>query len=977
MRAQGIQGVSRKPDAGTLVNHLEKIDDVEDFTRLLASHPQLLGKRVVNELLQLQEHEGFGVAFRAMADLVVDARQDPEQAWREYRSVMAKAEACAQSLEAIAGEIDAAVERRQHEDVIRLTEEALSDARENGLGLQVGIFHMQRAQAYLTRPVGDRSRNLEEAIGEFQAALACSIGPEQSAEVLMHMAFAYLDRVVGDRADNLDHGVELLRAAMGQLTESSPPETWAIVRTNLATALLRRERGDRRENLMEAADLCRSALQYRAPERDGTDWAYTQLNLGSILQDLAEMDKAEPSDAIKAYESVIAQQARVEQKWLIGSAQYSLGRLYRRVASLDVESLVDADDTERSAMLDTGAELEAARKHLTSALELAHEAPDPLHRGRVLHELARVLADLDEEDEAIEVARQGFRIFRPTSDPRECAVLAGLLGDLLASRGEWDEAATVFRDGVAASDASFYGRLDTESRESEIRRVGNLQRFAAYAIARAGDALGAVLTLEGGRTRELRRRFGSVVAEDRFVKLPNDFRDAYSSALDELVATPLGGDGATSARHLQEVLTAIRSIPGFEDFDTTPQPEDLTAAVEPGWPLLYVNPTPYGTVLLRIYLDDGKAVVDAAFLEPTSLEVFMRLMAGDATEAPGLLDEDEAASYLAGISAISDKDIRDELEQALPWIGENLAKAVGDALHGVEASGVTLVACGPLSLAPLHAAPWLSRDQTHCLLDRFDIRYSPSALVTGVSLKREAGIPEERRLIALGNPTDDLRAAGPEIEEIAKHFANDDVLAAVGHEASSTFLSDHAQNATYLHLACHAGSNFFDPNDAGVLLSDGAMSPVQFSALPLSSRLTVFSACQTAISDIAQLPDEAVSIGTAALAAGSACAIATLWPVNDGATALLMVRLYKEVIDNALRPPEALRRAQLWLRDLTEEEEQTFLAAHSDLAAEFRRRLAEDDDVPGHRGAGMAFKGELDRPYSHPHFWAPFIAIGV
>jgi CHAT domain-containing protein/tetratricopeptide (TPR) repeat protein len=794
----------------------------------------------------------------------------------------------------------------------------------------------------------------------------------------MHMAFAYLDRVVGDRADNLDHGVELLRGAVDELTESSPPETWAIVRTNLATALLRRERGDRRENLMEAADLCRSALQYRSPERDATDWAYTQLNLGSILQDLAEMDKTKSDGAIEAYESVIAQGARIDQKWLVGSAQYSLGRLYRRAASPDVESLVDAEDDELDVMLDTRAELEMAREHLASALELAHEAPDPLHRGRVLHELARVLADLDEEDEAIDAARQGLRIFRPTSDPRECALLAGLLGNLLAFRGEWNEAAAVFRDGVVAANASFYGRLDTDSRESEIRRVGNLHRFAAYAIARAGDALGAVLTLESGRTRELRRRFGSVVADDQLLRLPNDLRSAYSSALDKLVATPLGNDSASSARHLQEVLAVIRSTPGFEDFDTTARPEDLIAAVEPGWPLIYVNPAPYGTVLLRAYLGDGGVVVDAVFLdEPSSLEVFMRLMAGDAAEAPDLLDEDQAASYLAGIAAVSDKDIRDELEQALPWIGEHLAKPVGDALLRVEASGATLIACGPLSLAPLHAAPWRDRHRTCCLLDSFDIRYSPSALVTGVSLKRGDGVPNEGRLVALGNPTNDLRAAGPEIEEIAKHFADDNVFAAIGREASSTFLLNHAHDATFLHLACHAGSNFFDPNDAGVLLSDRAVSPVQFTALLLNSRLTVFSACQTAISDIAQLPDEAVSIGTSALAAGSACAIATLWPVNDGATALIMVRLYEEVIDNALRPPEALRQAQLWLRDLTEEEEQTFLTAHPGLRAEFQRRLDEGDDVPGHRGAGMAFKGESDRPYSHPHFWAPFIAIGA
>src|SRR5919106_1199543 len=38
-----------------------------------------------------------------------------------------------------------------------------------------------------------------------------------------------------------------------------------------------------------------------------------------------------------------------------------------------------------------------------------------------------------------------------------------------------------------------------------------------------------------------------------------------------------------------------------------------------------------------------------------------------------------------------------------------------------------------------------------------------------------------------------------------------------------------------------------------------------------------------------------------------------------GRTALLMTRLYHEMLGSELRPPEALRRAKLWLRDLSEE----------------------------------------------------------
>ncbi len=118
------------------------------------------------------------------------------------------------------------------------------------------------------------------------------------------------------------------------------------------------------------------------------------------------------------------------------------------------------------------------------------------------------------------------------------------------------------------------------------------------------------------------------------------------------------------------------------------------------------------------------------------------------------------------------------------------------------------------------------------------------------------------------------------------------------------------------------------------------------------------------------------SIAAAALAAGSACAIASLWPVDDLATALLMTRLYQELLTERA-PPQALRGAQFWLRALSDEEEQRFLDRHPQLAAEYERRVAEGDP-PGRRGAGSASgPSGATRPYAHPEFWAPFIAVGV
>lgn len=177
--------------------------------------------------------------------------------------------------------------------------------------------------------------------------------------------------------------------------------------------------------------------------------------------------------------------------------------------------------------------------------------------------------------------------------------------------------------------------------------------------------------------------------------------------------------------------------------------------------------------------------------------------------------------------------------------------------------------------------------------------------------------------------------------------------------------------------ACHARGSLFDAGEAAILLASGLVPATDLTALAqLDARLVVVSACESALSEISGLPDEVVSIATAMLASGSACAIASLWPVDDLATALLTTRLCYEMLGGDRRPPEALRHAQLWLRDLTEEDERRFFDRHPALAGEFERRARSDRGAPGRRAEGVHPAGQ-DRPYSHPDYWAPFVAVGV
>lgn len=963
-----------------LLEELFAVEDPSGFAELLARRPELWGDQVEDQLHELAAVDGYGATFGHLAELLAGARTNLDHAWAKYERARRNADDLARQLERETSEIEAAAERREFDEVIALTDSAIPKANEAGLGMLACQLHSQRGLAFLQSTSVDRAQDLEAAIEAHEAALALAVPGEQTANLLMHLALVYGERVRGDRAENLERAVGLLRAALDQLDPARIPELEAMLRTNLAVALMRSERGDRVANLREAAQLCQAALEYRSPERDAGDWAYSQLNLGEVLEDLAALGEGDVAQARRAYERVIEQEQHVRERWLVGGAHHALGRFHLRAAQVSAEDIVDAEEAGLDRLLDNTPLLEAARDHLQMARELMRTGPDPLRHARVLDDLSNALAQLNADDEAIAVAREALTVLRPTSAPRACTNVGGRLGNLLSERGQWDEAAAAFRDAVEAAEFSFHARLDTESREQEARQAGNLSRWAAFAIARSGDAVGAALVLENGRARELRRRLGlQAVEEARLAELPAGLGDAYVAAVENLVASPMGATGATAARWLQEVLAAIREIPGFEDFSTGARPEDLAAALEPGWPLVYVNPTPNGTLLLRLSLAGADVSVEPMFLDsPRSIDVFMRLIVGDAAALPDRAEVEESSSYLLGISGEGegDRDFKVDLERVLPWLGNTIAKPVRDLLAAVGASGATLVSCGPVGVAPLHVASWHEQDHDRCLLDDFDIRYAPSAVLCAASLRRAASRrTAEPSLVAVADPTGDLPAARPEVEEIARRFGDGRRECAFGHAADRRFLQSRARTATHLHLACHASGGLFDA-DASVFLANGPLSALDLTALgPLQTRLVAISACQSALSEIAGLPDEVFSIGTAMLAAGSACAIASLWPVHDLATALLMTRLYEEIFQHDHRPPEALRRAQLWLRDLTTDREGAFLAEHPALGAEFRRRAAYNDR-PGLRRSSAAVSNGA-RPYSHPDYWAAFIAVGA
>jgi CHAT domain-containing protein len=122
-----------------------------------------------------------------------------------------------------------------------------------------------------------------------------------------------------------------------------------------------------------------------------------------------------------------------------------------------------------------------------------------------------------------------------------------------------------------------------------------------------------------------------------------------------------------------------------------------------------------------------------------------------------------------------------------------------------------------------------------------------------------------------------------------------------------------------VHFATHALVNAERPYLSGLLLSlvdeqgkpqDGFLSLNQIYNLNLPADLVFLSACQTAKGKEVK-GEGIIGLTRAFMYAGAPRVVASLWKVDDAATAEIAKRFYRGVLKEGLRPSAALQAAQL------------------------------------------------------------------
>lgn len=154
-----------------------------------------------------------------------------------------------------------------------------------------------------------------------------------------------------------------------------------------------------------------------------------------------------------------------------------------------------------------------------------------------------------------------------------------------------------------------------------------------------------------------------------------------------------------------------------------------------------------------------------------------------------------------------------------------------------------------------------------------------------------------------------LPGAEREAVDIAKRLRGSAIL---GAGATPDRLTAEILTADYIHIAAHGLSSVNDPLDRSFLaLTGGRLTAREIQSLKLKGfPLVVLSACQSGLGG--PLDAGIVGIARAFVLAGAFNVVATLWNVDDAATAAIMV----DFVDNLERmaPADALRSAQLKAR---------------------------------------------------------------
>jgi CHAT domain-containing protein len=558
---------------------------------------------------------------------------------------------------------------------------------------------------------------------------------------------------------------------------------------------------------------------------------------------------------------------------------------------------------------------------LTEALELHRALADRAGQAETLHAMARV-------------ERRRGRLAEARLQADEAL---GLVESMRTKLGSPDLRASYLASQRGLFELSIDLRMEMERREPgqgharaalEMSERARARSLLELLQAAGTDAFAGVDPQLRERERSLRNRLNAK-ATYQLELLSGASTDEQRTAAERELAALLA--------EVDQVEAEIRRRSPRYAALTQPQPLEAAAIQR------LLDP---GTLLLEYALGDERSHLWA--VDPTLVAAF---------ELPGRREIERAAREF--YRQLRTLDVRPSPEEAgaAEAAGRELSRMLlGPVADRLGSRRLVIVADAALQYIPFAALPAPGAPGAgEPLLVRHEVVHLPSASVLAVQRRDLAARPAAPGVVAvladpvfqardprftaapaaalLGSaergapatplPFDRLPATRREAESIAALAPAGGVFTALDFRASRrTALSGDLGRYRIVHFATHGVINAETPELSGLVLSlfdergepqDGFLGLRDIYNLDLGADLVVLSGCETA------LGREVRGEGLAGLTrgfmyAGAARVMASLWRVEDRATAELMARFYRSLLADGLRPAAALRAAQLAVR---------------------------------------------------------------
>jgi CHAT domain-containing protein len=866
---------------------------------------------------------------------------------------------------------------------------------------------------YRVRVCGEQAENLELAIGCYQdAMLVCTheAFPQNWARLQESLGVAYMNRIKGDPTENLEEAINYFQTSLQIRTRDACPVDWVRCQTNLGNTYKIRNFGDQAENVELAIHCYETALEVATLESMPEQWAMAQINLASAYSDRIKGNReSNVKSAIRCYEaaSQVYTKRAYPQNW--ATLQNNLGILYGKLGLLEQEIHC-----------------------LQAPLEVCTREAFPQDWADTQHNLGLAYRKHGLIEEAITCFQLSLEIFKPTSFPADCLISGRVLGNTAFKGGLWSEAIEGYSLAIDAVETSRTW-VTSESRRQEILVEGiDVYENMVQACINNGQLDKAIETVERSRSKRL---VDLMASNDLYQDgaIPPEVKELLHQfdELQQQIDQEHSQNQSGNNREQMGVGGSTRDRAAFQAYNEAiakrcceAQIATLEAEKQQIWEQLRrLDPVLAGEikvdapnfVQMQKLIDQPTTAILSFYTTAQALHIFI-LRQNQITlhtcpnqgiePLQGWISQNWLQPYAASCQPNIPKPEREQLRaewisQISPFLTElaqrlQLTDLIAKHLNSIEE--LIVVPHLLLHQIPFAALP-VQHSKYRYLGDKFLIRYTPSCQVLEFCQQR-GEVTENFSYGTVEDATNDLPFASFEGEQIAQlHQISSNRRLRGSSQATRDNYRQLAEKVQVLHSCHHAESCLDEPLNSQLKLGDGSITLAQLMSpgwrLPNLSDVFL-SCCETGLG-LPEITDDILTLSTGFLCAGARSVVSTLWAVSDLATAIFSIFYYQHRQQGCSRP-EAMRQAQIKLRELNKEE----LLNREDIKelsrqAEAGRKQARNKRSQYESGSANylnwdreyrkyasvtnqihSVKNSQDEePFSHPRYWAAFTCSGL